>query len=450
MVRAISWKTLSPCLAPLGDAPRWVVAFSGGVDSTALLHLVNSWSRANAGPPVTALHINHGLHHQSSDWENHCAWICRFLEVPFLALQVELMIEGSGLEAAAREARYEAFESQLEDGDVLFLGHHQDDQVETFFLRLLRGAGVDGLGAMPSQRAVGRGFLHRPLLEMSRQQLEAYVQAQGLRCIEDPSNEDSALDRNFLRRDVLPLIEQHWPGYRKTVTRASAHLTRAAGALDQAVDVPDTCFSPLGDPGLPLGFLEALDDAGAVQVIRAWLKLRDLQAPDQSALEEFLRQLRKSSRSATPRLDTGAYCLQRYRDVVYLLPPPGRQDVDSLLMAPGQSLDVAGVGRLTLRRCEPPGIWLAADEELTLRWRSGGERARPTGGRRAADLKKWLQEAGIPPWWRERIPLLYLENQLLAVGGLWPCQSSRWGDEGEEAEAPWELVWEPAVDGGFD
>ncbi len=358
--------------------------------------------------------------------------------------------DGAGLEAAARSARYALFASQMEAGDVLFLGHHQDDQVETFFLRLLRGAGVDGLGAMPRQRPLGKGVLYRPLLELSRVQLEAYVAAQGLRCIDDPSNQDRSLDRNFLRGEVLPLVEQRWPGYRKTVTRASEHLTRAAGVLEQAVEVPETCFSALGDPGLPLGFLAETDDAGAVQVIRGWLRLCSLQAPDQSVVEEFLRQLRKAGRSARPMLNTGSFRLQRYRDAIYLLPPAAGNLDQTMTLAPGEVVDIEGVGRLALRRCDPPGIWLAADEELELRWRGGGERARPAGRRRNADLKKWQQEEVIPPWWRDRMPLLYLENQLLAVGGLWPCQSSRWGEAGEEAEAPWEVVWEPAVGGGFD
>ena len=121
-----------------------------------------------------------------------------------------------------------------------------------------------------------------------------------------------------------------------------------------------------------------------------------------------------------------------------------------MLIAPGETVTVAGVGTLSIRRVTGRGIWLAADEELELRWRRGGERARPASGGRSADLKKWLQEAAIPPWWRDRLPLLFLENQMLAVGGLWACHSSRWGEEGEEAEAPWELVWEPATCSGLD
>ena len=451
MSKAIDQKALSELLASHCEAPHWYVAFSGGVDSTALLHLITVWRKKHPeSPPLTALHINHGLQAEASEWENHCAWICRFLDVPFLALPAEVVVDGSGLESAAREARYALFESQLGRAEVLFLGHHQDDQVETFFLRLLRGAGVEGLGAMPRQRSLGEGLLSRPFLDCSRAQLERYVAKHGLRTIEDPSNADTSLDRNFLRREVLPLLSKRWPGYGKTITRAADHLAGAAQALEEVVDIPKTCHSALGDPGFPLAFLDVSSDEQATQVIRAWLKSRGLQPPDQSLLQEFLRQLRKSLRSARPMLDTGTYRLQRDRDAVYLLPDQRKTELTSMLIAPGETVTVAGVGTLSIRRVTGRGIWLAADEELELRWRRGGERARPASGGRSADLKKWLQEAAIPPWWRDRLPLLFLENQMLAVGGLWACHSSRWGEEGEEAEAPWELVWEPATCSGLD
>lgn len=451
MPGGINRKHLAAALAEHAAAPQWWVGFSGGVDSTALLHLVNSWRKAQPDPPpLTALHINHGLQASASEWENHCAWICRFLDIPFLALSAAVEPAGKGSEAAAREARYALFEQQLEEGHVLFLGQHLDDQVETFFLRLLRGAGVDGLGAMPRQRELGRGILSRPLLDCTRAQLQHHVDSSGLRYIDDPSNEDTAIDRNFLRREVLPLLAKRWPGYRKTVIRASEHLAGAAVALEQALDLPETCFSVLGDPGLDLAFLQDADDQYAAQLIRAWLKRGGMQAPDSAQLQEFLRQLRKAARSGQPLLDTGSYCLQRYRDAIYLLPRRDSEPEEVLTLAPGETRQIEGVGEVSLQRCAGPGIWLAADEETEIRWRRGGERARSAGGRRSASLKKWLQEEAIPPWWRERVPLLYLENQLLAVGGLWPCHSSRWGEQGEEAEAPWQLVWEPAVNDGFD
>ena len=350
-----------------------------------------------------------------------------------------------GMESAARRARYAAFESQLQTGDVLFMGHHQDDQVETFFLRLLRGAGLEGLSAMPQARELGDGLLLRPLLDYTRSQLTEFLEAQGLRWVEDPSNADTGIDRNYLRELVLPQLEQRWPAYRQTVTRAVAHLAQASRAREQELDVPETCYSNLGDPGISLDFLPAASDDQAAQVLRLWLRKFEQQAPDQSLLDEFIRQLREAGAGARPQLDSGSYRLQRYRGSLYLLPAAEEINADQVALAPGETLELAGVGRIALRRTEGEGIWLAADEELQLRWRDGGERCRLAGRKRSKTLKKVLQEEEIPPWWRERVPLLYLQEEMLAVAGVGPCQSSRWGSEGQDAEAPWELVWEPTI-----
>ena len=451
MSKAISHNELNADLSALTSAPHWYVAYSGGIDSTALLQLVNNWCKASGkAPPLTAVHVNHGLQAQAADWENHCAWICRFLDIPFIALSAEVETDGKGLESAARRARYAVFEEQLQEHEVLFLGHHQDDQVETFFLRLLRGSGIEGLAAMPRQRDLGEGALCRPLLDYTRPQLEAYVEAQGLRCIEDPSNEDLGLDRNYLRQEVLPLLGRRWPGYRQTITRATGHLAAASDLREESVTIPDVCFSALGDPGLPLSFLDEVEDAEAALVFRAWLKTGGYQAPDQSALDEFLRQLRASDRDARPQLNTGAYRLQRYKEAIYLLPEEVELLDQAITIAPGEALDVRGVGRISLQRSEGEGIWLAADETLLLQWRDGGERCRLPGHKRGKSLKKILQEAGVPPWWRPRVPLLYLEEEMLSLGVLGPLQSSRWGTSGQDAEAPWDLVWEPIIATGYD
>ena len=451
MAKLIRHSELDALLAAHCEAPRWYVAFSGGADSTALLQLLNLWCRANSqAPSITAVHVNHGIQAQSSEWENHCDWICRFLDIPFLALAAQVESEGKGLESAAREARYGVFEELLEEGDVLFMGHHQDDQVETFFLRLLRGAGVEGLAAMPGERALGEGLLLRPLLGYSREQLLAYVESQGLRWVDDPSNDDTGLDRNFLRAKVMPQLEQRWPAYRQTVTRAAAHLASVSQTRERDLEVPQVCYSSLGDPGIPLDFIDQASDDQAGQILRHWLKAFDLQPPDQSLLEEFIRQLRDAVATARPQLDSGSYRLQRYRGVVYLLPVLGDLPADSVALAPGETLELDGVGRISLQRSEGEGIWLAADEELRLGWRDGGERCRLAGHKRSKSLKKVLQEGEIPPWWRERVPLLYLQDELLAVGGIGPCHSSRWGEEGQDAEAPWDLVWEPTITTGCD
>ena len=215
---------LDHSLTPLTDAARWVVAFSGGLDSTALLHLLLAWrERRGKAPAIAALHINHQLQAAADDWQAHCRSHCADLDVAFQALCVDT--QGSG-EAAARDARYRAFEHYLQPGDVLMLAHHLDDQVETFFLRLLRGAGLEGLSAMPASRPLGDARLARPLLHLTRAELAHYVNERGWRHIDDPTNADASIDRNFLRHQVLPVVAAALAG----VSLHGAARQRAPGA----------------------------------------------------------------------------------------------------------------------------------------------------------------------------------------------------------------------------
>lgn len=451
MSQVIDHRILNQSLADLAGAGHWYVGFSGGVDSTALLHLLQEWCRTHAGsPPLTALHVNHGLQHQAQEWENHCAWICQFLKVPMLAEEVAVEEGDHGPEAAAREARYRVFEARLGPGDVLFLGHHLDDQVETFFLRLLRGSGVRGLAAMPARRPLGEGQLARPLLQVSRDQLLHYTDLHGLKCIEDPSNADSALDRNYLRHQILPRLAERWPGYRQTVNRASEHMSSAAASLEAGVETPVTHFSIVGDPGIDAALLTGQSSESAALVLRAWLRAGGCKAPDQLALAEFLRQLQQADASASPRLQTGSYVLQRYRESVYLTIEPAGVAHSSLSLGPAQSRHMPGVGEVSLQPGDGEGIWLAPGEELELRWRQGGERCRPIDRDRSTSLKKLLQERRVPPWWRDRIPLFYLGEELLAVGDLWLCHSSRYGSTGRAGEHCYVPRWTAIIPDGFD
>lgn len=434
---------LNRLLNDLVAAPHWYVGFSGGVDSTVLLHLLQNWRTANANsPPLSAIHINHALQSAAPDWQLHCERVCRSLGLPMLSRTVDVGAVGSG-EAAAREVRYQAFKEQLQPGAMLFLAHHLDDQVETFFLRLLRGAGVEGLAAMPRKRALGAGTLVRPLLDCTRSQIEQYASLHGLEIVEDPSNHNIAMDRNYLRAEVLPVLARRWPAYRQSIARASEHMSVAARALAEELGVPETVFSVMGDRGLRAQELITPGEAVAAIRLRAWLRALGYRAPDQTALEEFLRQLRSSAADTNPRLDCGDYVLQRYRDGVYRVPVPVEPPpADSLMLAPGESKVVSGVGAVSLQPNSEGGLRLAPGELLTLNWRRGGERCRMPGRVGSSSLKKLLQEWGVPPWWRDRLPLLYLEGDLLAVGDLARCDSDRWCTSPPEGENLWSLHWE--------
>ena len=415
-------------LEPHLKQSQWLVAFSGGIDSTALLSAASRVAaRIREAPPLIALHINHNLSPQAATWESHCRAVCNSLHIKCRVQHVAVVHDGYGPEAAARAARYGVFRDALHAGGSLLLGHHQDDQVETFFLRLMRGAGVHGLSGMPPERPLGKGLLLRPCLGLTRQQLHAYVMALKLDWIDDASNADTRYDRNYLRHRVLPLLAQRWPGYRAPVTRAMAHLAdvERAGYWDG----PVTRYNAFGDPGIDIQCLRDPPLAQAADAMRRWLRHAGCQAPPRRALLEFLRQLRSASVSAAPRLQRRDWCVQRFGDAVYLLPSPFRFVAPApRAVSNGACIPVAGVGLVSISAAPEAG------SALTLAFRRGGERLRLPGESHHRALKNLLQSSDVPPWWRERIPLLFDGRTLLAVGNLWRT---------DEARAT--LVWDPVA-----
>ncbi len=434
--------SLQQALSPWRTSPRWTVAFSGGLDSTVLLDLLRTCrDRDNPGTTLRVLHVNHGLQESADDWQRHGEALCADRGLDFSAHRVRVATGEASPERAARRARYAVFERELGEGEPLFLAHHLDDQVETFFLRLLRGSGLRGLAAMPARRPLGRGELVRPLLEFPRGQLEAYARSRDLHWVEDPTNAAVDADRNYLRHQVLPRLAARWPAYRSSVGGASRRLDQAGALLEQLLPPLDRLRSVMGDEGLALSDLLPAD-SGPLQLQR-WLKALGLPAPDSRQQEEFLRQLRRGDASSGQRLDCGSYVLRRYRQGVYRVPAPVAGEASSgELLAPGKTLTLPDGTRLSLVSATGQGLRLAPGEHLQLSYRTGGERCQPAGREGSRSLKKLLQDQAVPPWWRNRIPLLSLQGELLAVADLCLCQSSRLAESAGPGEGLWRPRWE--------
>ncbi|EAQ96992.2 tRNA lysidine(34) synthetase TilS [Congregibacter litoralis] len=397
---------LEECRSQLSAAGQLFVAYSGGLDSTVLLHAAHK----TCPDRLVALHANHGLQAEARRWQAHCEAFCEQLGVAFASTELSLEPAGSGMEAAARDARYRWFEDRIGRGGVLLMAHHQDDQAETLLLRLLRGAGPDGLAGMPQHRALGAGSLLRPLLSLPRRALKEYAEESGLSWVEDPSNGDMRFDRNYLRREVMPLLERRWPGYRSTLSRTAAQLRERNEHLPAPrLSTVQGCF---GDPGFLVAALPE-EPALAALALRDWLRERSLRPPSAAQLSEFLRQLREG-RGA--RLQCPEWTIERYRDAVYLLPPPLDTAPEAGAITVGESLFWPGLGRLTLRRegaGNVPGLMVTT--------RQGGERLELSNGQHV-ELKTVFQELAVPAWWRPRVPLLIQKSGnhevLLAVGDL--------------------------------
>lgn len=390
-----------------------VLAYSGGLDSHVLLDLLAAMPAARRHG-LRALHVDHRLHPASADWAAHCVATCAALDLHCGVLAVEVQPLGDGLEAAARRARYAALQAAIQDGETLVVAQHRDDQVETVLLRLLRGAGSRGLAAMRVERSLGESTLWRPLLEVPRAALQAHAQARGLRWIEDPSNRDLRHRRNRLRHQLLPLLRENWPQADEALAASAGLLAEDAALIERYAAIALAAARGLDPRTLRIDRL--LSEPAALQrhVLRRWLAEAGLPAPPASVLQRVGPELIAAGSDATPRLAWADAELRRYRGLLYCGRPLPAVAADWILDWDGaRALELpAGFGRLSLL---PEGRALPA---MQVRPRRGGERIR-LPGRPTGSLKQRLQEAGLPPWQRERLPLVFdAGQQLLAAGDL--------------------------------
>ena len=391
------------------DHRRLAVAFSGGLDSTALLH-----AAAGAAPreSVMAVHVNHRLHPDADQWQAHCAAVCKPLGIKLLSRRIE--VAAGNVEAEARRARYQAFDALLDAGDLLLLAHHQDDQAETVLMRLLQGRGA---AAMPRTRPLpGGAVLLRPFLGLPKSELRAAAQALGVEWLEDPSNADAAFDRNFLRHEVLPRVTARWPDLNAALARAGKAQADAGALLRHLLDRDAL---PLGDlpPDLrPLA-------------LRAWLARFDEQDVSERALADFVAQF-DAPKDAQPELRLRGGRLRRWRGAAHYVPPAPALAARYEMLPPG-ALRLPH-GELVVERADRGGFCAAG--ALSVQFRRGGERVRTPQGSRP--LKKAMQEAGLPPWLRPNHPLLYSGDRLVAVPGIAVAA----GDE-PKTEPRWQAFW---------
>lgn len=389
------------------------VAFSGGPDSSALLHALAQLPEARARG-LRALHVDHGLHADSAAWAAHCQHFCTTLALPSEVLRVQVdTSKGEGLEAAARRARYDAFTAHLHEGEWLLLGHHRDDQAETVLLKLLRGAGPEGLGGMRAQRPLGRGQLWRPLLALSRRQLREYVKTHQLACVDDPSNSDTRLARNQLRHEILPRLLQHWPQAVDSILHSAA-LSRAAADTLQTQWL--AAFHALHDPATDslhaAGWL-ALDSALREPLLDHWLHARRLPAPTTAQRQQIERQCGARA-GQLPCIRWAGAELHIWKGRLWALPPQRVVATDWASLWHGEPLTLPDGSQLSLTDATA-----RLAEPLSVRLRRGGEHIKPAGDAYTRELRDLFQQGHVPPWQRASFPLLYASEELIAVADRW-------------------------------
>lgn len=419
---------------------RYWVAYSGGLDSQVLLHAL-SVSREHLPAGLGAVHVDHGLQPDSQAWQARCQSLCQAWDMPCQSLRVNAEpAPGESPEAAARSARYAALSAWLPFDDCLLTAHHQDDQAETLLLQLLRGSGPRGLAAMPAVAPLGRGWLVRPLLTFTRNDLRGYALACGLDWIEDPSNADPAYDRNFLRAEVLPQLSRRWPGMSRVLARAARHQSEAARLLDTLGHID---LQGLADDGSHILSLPRLLELGTERqrnALRVWLRDLQLPVPSAAVMERILGDVLVAGADAGPRVHWQGAELRRYRNRLFASSPLPVHDVtQTWAWQPPQPLRLATAGGV-LSAVADRGQGVAAalgTQTLRIGFRRGGEIIRRAGCRHHRALKKLFQERGIPPWERDRVPLIYHGNDLIAVAGLWVCE----GFQAAPGEAGVRFAW---------
>ena len=423
----------------MSDCPL-IVAFSGGVDSTVLLHLLVQLRNQGNVATVRAVHVHHGLSRYADQWAVHCQSVCDRWGVPLTIARVSLDNNGFGLEQAAREARYRVFVAAVQDGGCLLQGHHRDDQAETVLLRLFRGTGIDGVRGIPEQRPLGNGQLLRPLLSRSRAAIDAYAQVHHLSFIEDDSNSDERFSRNFLRQRLLPMVEGRWPG-------ASARLVafaQEAGELREQLEIDAHLAScVVYRPQWLLG-RQTLIDCCALQqldchyqrlVLRHWLKQQNIASPSRTTLALIFQEVVAARPDAEPRLTISRHhTLTRFKQMLVILddrinlplfaPMAWDWQCESRLQlgdwilscsqgssalegsAQGAAVHLPATPLMLKRRCH-----IAPDNKFAIVGRQGRK-----------PLKKWLQEYQVPPWLRESLPFVFDQEHMVAAPGLWVCE----------------------------
>ncbi|EMN4128908.1 MULTISPECIES: tRNA lysidine(34) synthetase TilS [Providencia] len=405
----------------IGNYSKILVGFSGGVDSTVLLHaLYQIKKHQQPFLEVRAIHIHHGLNSKADAWEAHCSSLCAQWEIPFICTHVTVDSTNSGIEAAAREARYQAYRDALLEDEIIVTAQHLDDQAETFLLALKRGSGPAGLSSMPELSTFnghyGQTCLLRPLLAISRDDLETYANKEQLPWVEDDSNQDDRYDRNFLRLNIMPVLAQRWPHFAKAVSRSAALCAEQENLLDELLqDALEDMMDYRG--GLFIDALQPCSSAKRNALLRRWIGLHQLPMPPFNQLHRIWQEVALARQDAEPICQLGHIDIRRYQGALWVVRRInqllGQQyawhypDPFILPEALGIIEVIADEGQI-----RPP----LPTEKVTVRFGLQGT-LKIVGRMHSRSSKKIWQELGIPPWMRERVPLIYYNEQLITAIG---------------------------------
>lgn len=407
-----------------GFTPCLWVAVSGGIDSVVLLHALIY--ELGSKLPIKAIHVNHQYCAEAWQWQQFCESLAQQLGVDLKTVYVTIETDQSeGFEAQARRKRYRAMADYISDDELLLTAHHQQDQAETVLLQLMRGSGVDGLAAMPVIQSWGSGFLGRPLLGVSPQSIEAYAQHHQLNWVEDPSNQDDTFRRNFMRHQVLPLLREQWPSCDQVLADTAQRMQSSRDILCH-VSQQDEQQATITPYQVDLTVLHRLSSARCYQFLYYWLKYRHGFQVNHDHLTVIIDEVINAPQDAQPVFELGVknyelnkWQLRRYQSCLYLINIAELADTQSWCVSwpdPCEPLKLPEpLGCLTLTQHNGAGLLIQPSDELWVCFRQGGEKLYLPHRKGQKSLKTLMQAWQIPPWQRDQVPLLYINDQLAAV-----------------------------------
>jgi len=455
---------------------KYLIAYSGGVDSHVLLHLCSQLKNSPSGfeQSFSAVYIDHGLSSHSKKWGKHCQHICFELDIPLTIIEVDAAPKnGQSPEASARTARYQAFSQLLDDNECLLTAQHLDDQAETLLLQLLRGSGTKGLSAMPRVKPFSKGYLCRPILDYRKLDILEYAKQHQLQWIEDESNEDERFDRNYLRQTVLPILEKRWPAVKDNFAKSAEVLAESQLLLDTVAETDiqklyyvntEGVMEPdklLLEPTLEFLSYDVKDEqkhffscdvsirqeyARLNNLLRHWINLNNLPMPSKKILEQIVHSVIFAREDAMPLVSwkrDAFHCeVRRYRDKLYLRDVSEQASIGHDMAHDGEAWMTLSLQQAVVLNNSNTCITLSATRKpttsksdtkneseksgfnrekllsypITVRFRQGGERFRRNDGEHSHTLKHWFQEQGIPPWERDQMPLIFWGDELIQIG----------------------------------
>ncbi|AGH81971.1 tRNA(Ile)-lysidine synthetase [Psychromonas sp. CNPT3] len=413
-------KTLAP------QCDNFKIALSGGMDSVVLLHL---FSRLHNGK-VMAHHVHHGLSAHADDWLLFCSTLCKALNVDFCATRVHLDKKNrSSLEAVAREHRYKALQENASVTTCLVTAHHQDDQLESILLALKRGAGLTGLQGVLATQKLPKGMLIRPLLDVSRQQIEDYAALFSLAWIEDESNQDQRFDRNFIRHSITPLLKARWPSIAKTAARSALHCQAQQTLIDELTEVDfKLCIRRLlNDAVLNISALKALTATRRSNVLRQWFKSVELAYPSTKQLIALWHDIALCDEGACPKMNFKSMSVRRYQDDLYFVDEQKMQIEKEVCVWKGEDILFLCAGKLQIKISANAGF-TAKQHCVEIRFRQhlpASLSCQPIHRYASRSIKKLLHEYNLPPWLRAQVPFIFIDGELYAALGLWQCQMQK-------------------------